>query len=90
MAISDLTYWFVSILSLLYFYGLTISIDNLDQMSPGLGIPVGVMYLVLPISGVLCTIQIIPILYRIIFEPKKLNPDHGAPETGTDIKEGGM
>lgn len=54
------------------YFGTIISLQNIDQASGALEIPIALVYLSLPVAGVLCMIQIIPIITRIV----KLNKDN--------------
>lgn len=51
-------------LNILY-YGWIITAQNFDQLSPGLQLPIAVVYFCLPVSGVLNIIQLVPILMRL-------------------------
>ncbi|MFA6433052.1 MAG: TRAP transporter small permease [Candidatus Paceibacterota bacterium] len=44
------------------YYGTIISLQNLGQLSPGLQMPIAYLYACLPVGGILCIIQLIPIL----------------------------
>jgi TRAP-type C4-dicarboxylate transport system permease small subunit len=48
------------------YYGSIITMNNVDQLSPGLQMPIAFVYACLPVGGILCIIQLIPILARLI------------------------
>lgn len=48
------------------YYGTIITLQNVNQLSSGLQIPIAAVYGVLPISGILCIIQLIPIIKKLL------------------------
>ncbi len=48
------------------YYGTIIALQNIDQLSPGLQMPIAALYACLPVGGILCIIQLIPILKDLI------------------------
>lgn len=57
------------------YYGTIITLQNTQQLSPGLQMPVAFVYLCLPVGGILCIIQLIPILTKIF---RQMNADKAA------------
>jgi TRAP-type C4-dicarboxylate transport system permease small subunit len=47
------------------YYGSIITLNNTDQLSPGLQMPIAFVYACLPVGGILCIIQLIPILVKL-------------------------
>jgi len=47
------------------YYGTIITLQNLSQLSGGLGIPIAWVYLCLPVSGILSIIQLAPIMVKL-------------------------
>ena len=47
------------------YYGTIITLQNTEQLSPGLQMPVAFVYACLPVGGILCIIQLIPILLKL-------------------------
>lgn len=57
------------------YYGLVIVLRNLTQVTPALQLPIGIVYMALPVSGVLCIIQLIPIIkhsYQVLIKNNSL------------------
>ena len=52
------------------YYGTIITLQNMKQLSPGLQMPVAFVYLCLPVGGLLCILQLIPILRKLLFGNK--------------------
>lgn len=52
------------------YYGTIITFQNLDQVSPGLQLPVAFVYACLPVGGILAIIQLIPILAKLFGAPE--------------------
>lgn len=50
------------------YFGTIITFQNFEQLSPGLQLPIAVLYACLPIGGVLNIIQLVPILSRLLSE----------------------
>jgi len=48
------------------YYGSIITLQNTEQLSPGLQMPVAFVYACLPVGGILCIIQLIPILAKLV------------------------
>lgn len=48
------------------YYGAIIALQNLEQLSPGLQMPIACLYACLPVGGILCIVQLIPILIDLI------------------------
>lgn len=48
------------------YYGTIITLQNLEQLSPGLQMPIAFVYACLPVGGILCVIQLLPILMKLL------------------------
>ena len=48
------------------YYGTIITLQNLEQLSPGLQMPIACLYACLPVGGILCLIQLIPIFADLV------------------------
>ena len=48
------------------YYGTIIALQNLDQLSPGLQMPIAYLYACLPVGGILCIVQLIPIFTDLV------------------------
>jgi len=48
------------------YYGTIITLQNLEQLSPGLQMPVAFVYACLPVGGILSVVQLLPILMRLL------------------------
>ncbi|KUO48813.1 MAG: hypothetical protein APF76_18200 [Desulfitibacter sp. BRH_c19] len=44
------------------YYGLIVALRNMKQLSPALQLPIGFVYMALPVAGVLCLIQLMPLI----------------------------
>ncbi len=59
------------------YYGTIITLQNTEQLSPGLQLPIAFVYACLPVGGVLCIIQLFPILVKLA----GLNKDNKASQS---------
>ena len=48
------------------YYGTIITLQNTEQLSPGLQMPVAFVYACLPVGGILSIIQLLPILIKLL------------------------
>lgn len=71
----------MSFVLIIIIYGIRVSLDNLDQYSPALQWRIGLVYLCMPIGGVLMAIELVGVIRRTLGGDPPHPPIYaGAPE----------